>query len=587
MNVKTITRFILSTTLSLVLIQATSAQVFWSETFDNEADFNAEWTNGGDNGGGGEEWVWSDDPSALLFGSQPPFGSTTADDGFIIFNSDGNGNAAHDVTITSSAIDCSGQSQVFLRCENQYGYFSTGGVSIAEVGVSTDGTDFLYYSILADVEQNDLSAAVQEVFIELPEAANQPEVYIQFRWRGFFEYTWRIDDISLSSENPQPINNLVLIQPRVPFNFATPVSMIDTVFMGMGIENNGQADQFNVSASATLMGDNGDSFMTTEFTDTLLSDSSVFFFFDESFIPTGEGNYTIEYETGSDSTDASPGNNVDDAVFIITEDLFSKDDGNIASATQPAEIAGDFWEIGNYYVANNGGFEAFEADISVASNDDAHQGQSITVFLYEVNEDDNEEFTDDDLSVVGFGEYTFGSEENFDLVTVELFDLLEGTQGVELFEGVEYFLTVQYTPEMFSPFSALAYYYDVATVVRDDDGSWFLGGFGPDVTLIARMRIRESGSVATDEPALAESKINMFPNPVNTELNVQLELEDVNEQVEVKIIDATGRTMQANIYENFRTQQLTFNTEKYAAGTYFLHVRTSEGVSSKRFVVQH
>ena len=418
MIVKTITRFSLAAILSIFLVQMTTAQEFWSEDFSSQTDFETNWTNGGDNGGGGEEWVWSDDPSALLFGSQPPFGSTTADNGFIIFNSDGNGNNAHDVTITSSAIDCSGQDQVFLRCENQYSYFSTGGVSIAEVGVSTNGTDFTYYQILADVEQNDLSDAVQVVFLELPEAANQSAVFLQFRWQGFFEYTWRIDDISLSGENPRPNNDLVLIQPRVPFNFATPESMIDTVFMGFGIENRGQVDQPNVSASAMLSGTNGDSFSTTETTDSLASDSTVFFFFDESFVPSGIGDYTIGYNTSSDSTDADPDDNIGGATFTITEDVFSKDDGNIVSATQPQDIGDDFWEIGNYYVAPNGGYQAYEADISVASNGMAHQGQMVTVFLYEVTEDDQPEFTDEDLNVRGFGEHEFTTEENFALVTV-------------------------------------------------------------------------------------------------------------------------------------------------------------------------
>ena len=580
------TKFPLIAFLSITVFSSLNAQVFWSEDFSSQTDFEANWTNGGTNSGA-EVWSWLDDPTILLFGSQPAFGSTTADNGFIIFNSDGNGENAHDVTITSPVIDCSAQSQVFLKVENQYGYFSTGSVSVAQVGVSTNGTDFTYYDILTAVEQNDLSDAVQVEFLELPEAANEETVYIQFRWQGFFEYAWRIDDIELSSQSAQPANELVLEEPRVAFNFATPVSQIDTVFLAFGIDNNGTDDQFNVSATATVTGDNGDNFTTTESTDTLQSDSSVVFLFDESFVPSGEGNYDISYSTSSDSADANPDNNAVDLNFVISEDIFSKDDGIIASATRPATIGDDFWEIGNYYLIANAGFEAFEAQISVASNDNAHQGQQVTVFVYEVTEDDDVgNFTDDDLTVLGFGEYEFTTEANFDLVTVPLFDLIEGTQGIVLPEDSEIFMTIQYTPDMFVPYSDLAYYYDVATVVRGDDGGWFLGGFGPDITAIARMRIREEGTTATQEPQLDEDKLRVFPNPVDKQLTVEITLEEISEQVQVQLMSATGSILMENLYEGVKAERLNFNVEKYPAGTYFLNVRTAEGVRTQRFVIQ-
>ena len=588
MNVKTITRLSLVFCLIFGLTQAMTAQTFWSEDFSSQSDFESNWTNGGDNGGGGEVWTWSDDPGALTFGSQPDFGATTAANGFILFNSDGNGENVHDVTITSPVIDCSGQSTVFLSSENQYAYFSTGGTSVAEVGVSIDGGDFLYRQILADVEQNALTDAVQPVAIELPEAANQSNVRIQFRWRGNFEYAWKIDDINLSSMDPTPLNDLTLFQPRSAFNFETPVSMIDTVFMAFGIQNNGLADQFNVSASANISGSNGDTFDTTETTDTLQADSTVFFLFDESFIPSGEGNYTLTYTTSSDSTDSNEMDNEALAFFRITEDIFSKDDNIVANATQPLNI-GDFWEIGNYYVVPNGGYEAYEAEFSVASNGNAHQGQQVTVFLYKVKEDSDPlvSLSDDDLDVVGFGEYTFTNEENFDIVTVGLDDLIEATPGVVLEEGAGYILTIQYTPDMFVPYSALPYWFDIATVSRGDGGDWFNGGFGPEITALCRMRIREEGAVSTQEPQLEESKLNLFPNPVKDQLTLELALEDINEQVEIQIIDATGKTMFRNIYENIQKETLNFVTAKYPAGNYFLHVRTAEGVKSERFVVQH
>ncbi|MBK6950007.1 MAG: hypothetical protein IPH16_19775 [Haliscomenobacter sp.] len=100
----------------------------------------------------------------------------TAANGFVLFNSDINGDNAHDVTVTSPAINCSGQNAVFLRFENQYAYFSAGATSKAEVGISTDSVNFTYIQVLTNVARNDLSQPVQIQVLELPAAANKPKV---------------------------------------------------------------------------------------------------------------------------------------------------------------------------------------------------------------------------------------------------------------------------------------------------------------------------------------------------------------------------------------------------------------------------
>lgn len=569
---------------NLLFFSTAFGQVFWTETFSSETDFQTNWTNGGTNGGP-EEWVWTDNPTAI-FETQPDFAATTAADGFIQFNSDGNGENAHDVTITSSAIDCSGQNQVFLSCENQYAFFSQGAISIPEIGVSTNGTDFTYYAVLTAVDNNDLSASVQDIFLELPEAANQSSVFIQFRWRGNFEYVWRIDDISLSGESLQPNNELVLIEPVNPPNFSTPVSQVDSILFGFVVNNDGIDDQVNLEATIDLSGDNGDSFNTSDVTALLEADSSTFILFEDGFLPTDIGNYTISYNVSADATDELPENNAADLTFIVSEDLFSKDDGNIVAATEPNGVNGP-WEIGNYYLIEGDGYEAFEVDFSVASSEDTHQGQEVTVFLYRIEEDDNTgDFTEDDVEVVGFATYEFTDEVSFTLVTVELNDLIEGTPGVALEAGVEYLLTVQYQLDMLAPYSLYPYFYDVATVIKDDNDEWFLGGFGPELTVPVRMRIREQGATSTKEPELAENQVQIFPNPASDQIMVNLELETINEWVELEIVDARGVKLFATQLENIRTEQLPVVTSAFPSGNYFLRVRSAEGVKTKRFTIQ-
>lgn len=571
--------------LALCLVSAQlSAQAFYTEDFSDQAAFEANWTNGGDNEGA-EVWTWSDDPGIATFGAQPDFGSATAENGFILFNSDANGEASHDVTITSPAIDCSGQSSVFLRCENQYAFFSAAGISVAQVGVSTDGENFIYYDILTNVISNDLSAAVQVASVELPEAANQPEVYLQFRWQGFFEYSWKIDDITLEGADPTPLNDLVILQPAIAANYSMPFDQIDTVEFINIIENRGLDAQTNVTTEVEITGDNGDSFMTSatvlDNIDPGVQDTTEFA---ETFVPSGEGVYTLSYTVAQDEADGVPGDNGFDSEFVISDGLFAKDNGVPASATQPAEFAGATWEMGNYYIIQNEGYIAGSISFSVASNGDvpAHQGQDVSIFLYRIDDNGDANFDDEDVTLVGFNTHTFTTEENFDLITVDILNPLNLEPGVEL-EPAEYIATVEYTQDMFCPYSELAYYWDISTVVKD--GQWFLGGFGPETTAIVRLNKAEMVNT-NDNVQLLAGKIQVTPNPASTMVDVNIDLEEASDLVNVTVRNLQGKEVLSRELNNISSETVQFDVTSLPAGTYLVHVQTEAGFRTQRLVIQ-
>ncbi len=579
MNRNAFTRlfFGLICSLSFVCTQAQPAP-FFLETFPSQMSFTDNWTQGGTNSGS-EIWVWSDNPTAI-FNGQEDFASTTADNGFIQFNSDANDEHSHDVFVTSPAIDCSDRDQVFIRFESQFGYFST--LSTAEVGVSTDGVNFTYQEVLTDVPINDPTEALWVQILELPEAANQPNVFIRFRWQGRFEYVWRIDDIGLYDENPLPENDLTLELPRVPFNFGTPISQVAADTFGLFIENTGQNVQNNVLAQLDITSNNGDSFSTSESVGTVAPGEEVSVIFSETFTPSDTGRYSYTYRIVQDETDDLPQNSTFSGEFIVTQNTFLKDDNIPATATAPDMVAGEFWEIGNYYIIHTEGFEASEISFAIASRDDVHQGQTITVFLYRVEDDGDTDFDNDDLRVVGFNTFTFTDEVSGELVSVELIDLLTQENGVALTPG-EYIASVQLTPDMFIIYSMIPYFYDFSTMVNN--GQWFTGGFGAEQTAFIRLRIREM-MVNTHEPQLADDQVQLFPNPVNRNLQLQLDLNGKVGKVQVQIVSAAGKTLLLRDYDSAPLQTLTFDASQWAPGAYFLHVRTEEGVKTKRFVVQ-
>lgn len=576
-------KFTISTLLAGVLCLMSvqlSAQVFYTEDFGSEDAFNA-WTTGGDNDGA-EDWFWSDDPAIATFGAQPAFAATTATNGFAIFNSDANGEASHDVTLTSPVIDCSGQSSVFVRVENQYAFFSQAG-SIAQLGVSTDGTNFTYYDILTDVGANELTDPVQVVAFEIPEAANQATVYLQFRWQGFFEYAWKIDDISLEGSDPTPLNDLVIEQTAIAANYAMPVTQVDTVEFINIIRNAGLDAQTNVETTVEILGDNGVTFNTSAeiigSVDPATQDTTAFA---DVFAPDQLGLYTMTYTITQDEDEQTVGDNSHVSEFIITDGLFAKDNGVPASATQPASFAGQTWQMGNYYIIQNDGYMAGTASFSVASNDDTHKGQQVSIFLQRIVDNNDGTFDDMDVETVGFAQYTFeDTDENFDLVTVDLLDVNTFEAGIELTAG-EYLLMVEYTQDMFCPYSDLPYYWDIASVVRD--GDWFLGGFGPETTAIVRMDDVEI--INTNEEELVDADITVSPNPASTFVDVNITLEEVSETAFITIRDVQGKEVIRKEINNLLQENVRFDVSELPSGSYLVHIQTANGFRAERLVIQ-
>ncbi|MBK6929320.1 MAG: T9SS type A sorting domain-containing protein [Saprospirales bacterium] len=180
--------------IALLAANTVFTQPFWIETFANQATAATNWVHGGVNAGTGV-WTWTSDPEAGVPGF-PAFNASTATDGYFYFDSDANDeNNAHDVTLTGvgNPAGCTGKNNVHVRFQYQYSEFNT--PAQAFVGVSTDGMNFTYYEVLANALEDELLQGIIDV--ALPEASNQPQVWLQFRWTGEWEYHFKLDDIEL------------------------------------------------------------------------------------------------------------------------------------------------------------------------------------------------------------------------------------------------------------------------------------------------------------------------------------------------------------------------------------------------------
>jgi hypothetical protein len=557
------------------------------------------------NGQPSSVWVYSTEGPQGSFATAP-IESTTADNGWVLFDSDLNCNhpAGQDAWLISSAIDGTGLEEIWVTFETFYRSFS----DRPQLRVGTDLNDLESWAtieVFPGISANDFGGIIsgdeglnsQTINLDISEfATGEPAFYIAFQFLSDGStanggnltgcgYAWQIDDVALVDFNPVPRHDLVVSNPRHAPNFIVPSAMVDTVRFGINVSNFGRDEQTNVVATARIEGGGGQTFEVNSDPFTLEPDSSEqIVFAGEFFVPENEVEaYTLTYSVTADSTDALPGNNEIVTAFNVGEDLFQKDNGTFNYSTAPATVDGDTWEIGNYYFVPTSGFEAYQAEFSVASDGAAHQGQAVSILLYEITEDDDpDNFTSDDVSVVGFGSHTFTDEENGDLVVVDIVDFEDTEVGVELNENSEYLLMIEYAADMRGVFSDFPTNYDVATVIND--GGWFLGGFTGDGVVWARMRIQMLTNANT--PEMANAQVKLFPNPTTDVLNANIQLEEPTNNLDINILNTYGQVMESRTFEHSTKENMTFDTRKYPAGTYFLQIVTDQGLKTERFTVE-
>lgn len=192
----------------LFAVHTTSAQVFWSEDFSEDM-LPANWLTEDANPEGGSNTIWEicNTPGSCAPANLTnfPFQSETVANGYAIVDSDAAGPISpgnHVSRLTSPAIDCSNQDQVFLEFQS---FILTASLNAAEhaiVKVWTD-TDTLIlkpYPRLFQDDSNEASENPEILNFNISDiAANQASVYIQWEWTGNYEFFWCIDDIRLSN----------------------------------------------------------------------------------------------------------------------------------------------------------------------------------------------------------------------------------------------------------------------------------------------------------------------------------------------------------------------------------------------------
>lgn len=453
---------------------------------------------------------------------------------------------------------------------------------------------------------------------------NASELRVAFLYQGAY-YFWALDDILIRS-----IDTSVDLQANPFFstypNFVTPSSQVDEAAFIIDVENleNGTATNSSVLVEIINL-DN----LQTVYTDTqdypdigcLVLDENRFF--EERF--TGDledGRYRILYTVQTDA-DADPTNNTQSWDFEIGGNTFRKLDRDVAALVGISAANIPFYSIGQYYRTPNGaGWAVDEVRFGISDPrfDGAGNPTAVTDFNliieFELSlwRDLNNDFAvdGDERVLVGSASRIVSSSqpEDYSDLLVELENVNDVTQDIALVDDGNYVLMANFRPldPAAAPIGTLAVagadlrfnYGGTAFAFQQQFGEFRGGGYlfatgidgdeadrrytpASNFTVYMPMTIRP---LATDtEDLLNDQSISVFPNPVSENLFVNMDLNNSNTDINLELVDVQGRTILSQNF-NSTSGNLELNVSEVPAGIYSLNVRTEDGLTSKKVIIQ-
>lgn len=358
--------------------------------------------------------------------------------------------------------------------------------------------------------------------------------------------------------------------------------------------------------------------------ETLMIDSTRFVELPEyDFVGSEEGTYTVTYNLEGDGEDEVPFDDMYSKTMDVTTNIYSK--SNIDPTTGFPEVTGPNTISGGGYIEFLTGFPATNGAgaridsvsyfVSTQFDDVITSLENITVqvFLYEWADGTGATGADgaydnDEVTILGVNTITYptGAPEST-YTTLPFIDLETGENGVVIPDNDRtYIVGVRYDGTSTISFGFNDNYdftqaNDIGVFQTQADfpylGSQANANGVPDFTAdftftdflapaTTAIYVNKMG-VSTEEILSAtDAQLTIFPNPVQNEMNVSVELAELTANFEYRIMDINGRLIQTIKKSNVQNETAQFNVSDLPNGQYILTVATDKGIVSKTFTVQ-
>lgn len=414
-----------------------------------------------------------------------------------------------------------------------------------------------------------------------------------------------IDDLLQAGETVEVSYTVSFsLNPAGPAAYGTPLSQGSSVVPQFEVFNPSAVDPvIDAVGTAVITDPSGVETTLTANIATIDPETSGIFAF-EDYVPAEIGEYSIVF-TNSLNEDVLM------RAFAMTDGIFQADNGEIVPNTngtiEPSEEAflenGLTYHVGNYYTTGPNPGAISHVSFMISNPEELRTGESeaddFEVVLYDTDIDGDgvvniseTSTTFDGLVPVGNALYTLkDSDQPFDLLTVQ-FDT-----PVQLKPSHQYIVMIKYNganaavgiPPKYAFAGNEAYVYELAegpALGGDITFNAMLEPLGYDANFNFVIRMYQDGTVSTKDVAKLEaSKVKVAPNPTTVSTQLTFDLTEVADEVEVRLLDMTGRIIRSNTYENVMKNTFNVNVKDLATGTYFLSIITPEGYRTEKLVV--
>lgn len=569
------------------------ATILWSDDMSSASTWNLTNNN---TGGIVADWYIENDPAAIPVSVLSPFASTTASNGYLFISSDATNTADGDGTTidvtaeNNTLIDLSGEPNVTLRFAHNYRWWQEvrtirvsgdGGSTFTEFQLSITGNGgFDVTDGLGSGEQN--SGNPQLEFIDISAiAGGQSDVKVQFVYndQDIWAWYWAIDDVDIIVKEDNDLSDGDAYfgswgPYSSPFMYGqVPVAQVAPIASSVIANNIGVAQQtnvkFNVDVNGTTTSSPGSDI------DPNMSDSLVA----PDYTPAGLGQYVFSYSFSADQTDANPQNNAftNDTVNVVN-DIYARDNGIMDGGRSNS---GDAFKYGTVYdIVTAADLQA----ISFVPHSNTVAGAKVSVILYSI---DNSVTTGigDAITPVASSDlanpYLITQADIDGQVQVNVkfqngaITLQPGSYLVALDAVEDLNSTAQFTcGAAGTSRPGTSYLFD------DTDGTWYY------VTETPMVRMNFDVSLGVDDSKELVSSLSAFPNPANTNVNVNF---SVNESatVEMKVISVTGDVVYNTNFGTIAAGQHTenINVSELANGVYFYTLNVNGNITTKKLVI--
>ncbi|MCF8246165.1 MAG: T9SS type A sorting domain-containing protein [Saprospiraceae bacterium] len=387
---------------------------------------------------------------------------------------------------------------------------------------------------------------------------------------------------------------------HTPLTAVKPLSDIGVTFLNIDAVNT--LPSVTINAEITAPGG-----ATTTLSQTLINVAPVSVNnvkFDDSYTPTAIGTYSVKF-----TNSLTPDEITQD--FVITDYTFAIDNGVIVPNTNgtiepdSANFVNLYffqYDMGNVYRTGPTPVVATHMSFMISNPDELYSGDPdadrFDIVLYNADPDGNGSIpypagltsynglneNGGPLIPLTTTEYIISQDDQgFEFITVEF------PSPVNLAANKMYLIMVQYNGAEAGTGIPPKYAFggnerlagEVGTMIFTD--SLHTDGWGSAYQGIVRLHL--DGFATGTTTALDDHKIAVSPNPTTNNINLELALDNPATEVEVHILDFTGRLVSSRTLDHVQKGRYSFDVSKLATGTYFMSVNTPEGFRSKKFQV--